>query len=58
MPEETSREYRITWTGDALDVLTRLLSATRHAETNPEWVERKFEECVVEGIRRLELFPR
>lgn len=38
-------------------MLAALLSATRHAENNPEWVERKFEECVLEGIRRLELFP-
>lgn len=57
MPEKTQSEYRITWTGDALDVLARLLSATRHAETNLAWVERKFGECVLEGIRRLEIFP-
>lgn len=57
MPEETAPKFRITWTGDALDVLADLLSATRHGENNPEWVERKFEECVLEGVRRLEVFP-
>lgn len=57
MPKETARAYCVTWTGDALDVLVELLSATRDAENNPEWVERKYEDCVLEGTRRLELFP-
>ena len=51
------RAYRITWSGDALDTLVALLAATQKAEGNPEWVERKFEQCVQEGVRRLELFP-
>lgn len=50
-------EYRVSWTREALLLLIDLIEGTKHAENNPAWVERKFEECVAEGIRRLELFP-
>ena len=36
---------------------SRTLASTRHAESFPDWVERKFQECVLEAVRRLELFP-
>lgn len=48
---------RATWTSAALDRLADLIGGARHAQGNPEWVERTFEESVLEGIRRLEVFP-
>jgi hypothetical protein len=51
------QEYAVFWTGEALDLLQELVEGTRHAEGNPDWVERKFQECVAEGLLRLSLFP-
>jgi hypothetical protein len=51
------REYSVLWTGEALDRLAELLEGAPYAEGNPGWVERKYRECVKEGIHRLSLFP-
>lgn len=57
MAKRGTRRFEVVWTGEALQGLLALLRDARHAEDNPDWVDRKFDECVAEGIKRLQLFP-
>jgi len=52
-----SSGFDIVWATRAVDKLTAMLEDARHAQGNPEWVSRKLEECLTEGVRRLSSFP-
>lgn len=52
-----AREFQVTWTAYALDVLVDLIRGTKRAVGNSAWVQCKYEECVLEAVERLELFP-
>jgi hypothetical protein len=54
---EGSSEFEVIWAVRAVDKLTSMLEDARHAQGNPDWVIRKLEECLTEGIRRLTAFP-
>lgn len=34
-----------------------MIEDAKRAIGNPEWVDRKYEECLAEGIQRLQTFP-
>lgn len=54
---EGSSGFEVIWAIRAVDKLTVMLEDARHAQGNPEWVARKLEECLTEGVRRLTAFP-
>lgn len=47
----------VEWLPRAVEKLFVMLNDARHGKDNPEWVERKLEECLLEGVDRLRAFP-